>query len=392
MLAALSLMAATGEAQDAAAPAKGLINVIGTVTAVDTAAPTITVKEDKTGTERIIQLANTRTLIKVSPGAKDLKSGTRITADDLQPGDRVDVRGTPAGDTPNSIAARAVILMSARDLQSARQAQAAAWLHSTSGVVNSIDPSAEKLTITTRTPEGPKPLIVETSKQTQFTRYSPQTPAVPVPSSFSDIQPGDQVRIIGNRSADNSSITATRLYSGAFRAVSGTIVSIAPDAKSLTIKSLANKQPVQVTLNDASAVRKLPPQLAMALARRLNPSARGETGDANASAGGQGRPPATGANNATSGGPASAPGIGLRTRGNGDISQIIERLPSEPVSGLKPGDAVVVAGIATGTDNRQLLATNIIAGVEPILQSAPAREAGASLGGDWGLGEIAAPQ
>ncbi|MBV8068742.1 MAG: hypothetical protein JO270_02475, partial [Acidobacteriaceae bacterium] len=191
LLAALSLMAAIGEAQDAAAPAKGLINVIGTVTAVDTAAPTITVKEDKTGTERIIQLANTRTLIKVSPGAKDLKSGTRITADDLQPGDRVDVRGTPAGDTPNSIAARAVILMSARDLQSARQAQAAAWLHSTSGVVNSIDPSAEKLTITTRTPEGPKPLIVETSKETQFTRYSPQTPAVPVPSSFSDIQPGD---------------------------------------------------------------------------------------------------------------------------------------------------------------------------------------------------------
>jgi hypothetical protein len=39
---------------------------------------------------------------------------------------------------------------------------------------------------------------------------------------------------------------------------------------------------------------------------------------------------------------------------------------------------------ATGSDQTQLVATNIIAGVEPILQFAPPRQ-GTSPGGDWNL-------
>jgi len=40
---------------------------------------------------------------------------------------------------------------------------------------------------------------------------------------------------------------------------------------------------------------------------------------------------------------------------------------------------VVISGAATGADNTRLLATNVIAGVEPILQSAPQRQGGQSL-------------
>jgi hypothetical protein len=81
-------------------------------------------------------------------------------------------------------------------------------------------------------------------------------------------------------------------------------------------------------------------------------------------------------------------------RGNGDISQLIDRLPPITLADLKPGDAVVVAGAATNRDNSSLTATNIIAGVEPILQSAPRRQGGggAVTGGDWGLGEMSVPQ
>ena len=71
---------------------------------------------------------------------------------------------------------------------------------------------------------------------------------------------------------------------------------------------------------------------------------------------------------------------------------MIEQLPAEPVSDLKTGDAVVVAGVAMTPDNSRLLATNVIAGVEPILQSAPTRQSRDALGGDWGLGEIASPE
>ena len=402
------MIAGVGVAQETATTAsKPTEHVIGTVTAVDTAAHTISVKEDKTGTEDTVELAATKTLIKVPPGAKDLKSATRITADDLAVGDRVDVRGSKPPDNPNGIAARSVVLMSARDLQAARQEQAAAWKRATAGVVDSVDAATGKLTITVRTPEGPKPMTVDTSKNTQFTRYSPETPGTPEASNIAEVQPHDQVRVIGEKSPDGASITADRLYSGAFRTVSGTIISIAPDGKALTIKDLATKQPMEIALSDNSAIRKLPPMLAMGLARRFNPTLRGANSPS--ASNGSGAPPGGGSptgqgawqggsgptGNGSRAGSApgerpGGPGTGMRS--GGDVSQMIERLPKVSLADLKPGDAVVIAGVSTGGTNSRLLATNVIAGVEPILQAAPARQGGQSLGGDWGLSEMAAPQ
>ncbi|MBV9502594.1 MAG: hypothetical protein JO138_24750 [Acidobacteriaceae bacterium] len=400
-------------AQDATTATKPTEHVIGTVSAVDSATHSITVKDDKTAAEDKILLGSTKTLLKVEPGAKDLKNATRITADDLAVGDRVDVRGFKAEGDTNAIAARSVVLMSARDLQKAHQEQAAEWQHSIPGVVTTVDPAAGKLTIRTRTPNGPAAATVDTSKTTQFTRYSPETPQTPVASQLAQIEIGDQVRIIGSKNEDGSTITADRIYSGAFRTINGTILSVAPDGKWLTIRDLATKKPMTIDLNEQSAVRKLPAMMAIMLARRLNPSYRpaasGEGGTAPTNSGNAaGAPPygaKTGESPEASGGsnPApqqrawqgngtgTSPGGGMR-RGNGDISQMIEKLPNIEVSDLKPGDAVVISGVATGNDNSHLLASNVIAGVEPILQSAPNRAAGQALGGDWGLGEIQVPQ
>ena len=51
---------------------------------------------------------------------------------------------------------------------------------------------------------------------------------------------------------------------------------------------------------------------------------------------------------------------------------MIERLPKIALSELKPGDAVVISGSAGG-DKGELNASSVIAGVEPILASAPSR-------------------
>jgi hypothetical protein len=75
---------------------------------------------------------------------------------------------------------------------------------------------------------------------------------------------------------------------------------------------------------------------------------------------------------------------------SGDISQMLDRLPKVALTDLKPGDALVISGVALGTDNSKLLATNLIAGVEPILQSAPQRQS--NMASDWGFGEMSAPQ
>jgi hypothetical protein len=379
-------------AQDAAAPAKQpMDHVLGAVTAVDPAAHTVTVAEDKTGTSYTILLADTKSFLKVEPGAKDLTNAQRIAADDLQVGDRVDARGRK-GDPPTTLSARGLVLMSARDLQKAHQDQAAAWQKATSGTVSSLDPAAGKMTLNARTPDGPKPITIETSKTTEFTRYAPDSPKTPAPSQFAQIQDGDQLRVIGDKSDDGASIKAQRVYSGAFRTLSATVTSIGADGKSLVIKDLATKKPIQLSLNDDSAIRKLPPEMATRLARRFNPAYKpaGVAASTPDGSGGGANPTPS----AESGGNANfqrgAGGGGGGMRNGGDMSQMLERLPKIAVTELKAGDALVVSGVALGADNSKLLAINLIAGVEPILQSAPQRQN--SMASDWGLGEMSVPQ
>ena len=370
-------------------------HIVGTVSAVDPSAQTVSVKEDKTGTLHTIQLQNTKTLLKVAPGATDLKSATRITAGDLAPGDRVDVRGFKAESDPNGIAARSVLLMSGRDVQQMRQQEAAAWQRSTAGVVNSIDTGGQKLMITARTPEGPKPMTVDAAKA-QLIRYSPEHPQTPNPSQFADIQVGDQVKIIGEKSPDDTSIAAQKIYSGSFRTVAGTVSSLSADGKSMVIKDLTTKQPVTVALGDESAVRRLPPMMAAMLARRFNPAYKGTPQGVESPSGApSGAPdnqtPQTRAPNRPdgSGGPGAAPGGGgpgsgfPRMRGgNGDLSQVLERVPKITVTDLKSGDAVIVSGSSSPANKATILASNVIAGVEPIFQSASPQQM-QSLS-DWG--------
>ncbi|MFL6414569.1 MAG: hypothetical protein ACJ74Y_02725 [Bryobacteraceae bacterium] len=412
-----SIVLFTLQAQDTNPSAKPTEHVLGTVTATDPGKHTVTIKEDGAAAQaHVIDLANTKTLLKVAPTAKDLKSATRITAEDLAVGDRVDVRGFKAeGGDGTGIAARSVVLMSGRDLQQVHQAEASAWQKSTGGTVASIDAASHKLVVTSRSPEGPKPLTVDATGA-QFTRYSPETPKTPKQSAFADIQPGDQVKIIGEKSSDGASLTAQKIYSGTFKSVAGTLVSASPDGKSIVIKDLSSKQPVTVLLGSDSGIRKLSPMMANMLARRFNPDYKAPEGMPGAGGSGPGAPgsggpmgprgadgsaaAAPGAGNGggqrpggwnrpgggeapAAGGPGggSGPGAGMRG-GNGDLSQMLERVPPIAVSELKPGDALIVSGSPSAENKSTLLASNIIAGVEPIFQSASPRQA-QSLG-DWG--------
>ena len=135
--------------------------------------------------------------------------------------------------------------------------------------------------------------------------------------------------------------------------------------------------------------------MAMGLARRLNPSAAG--GSPNAGPGsGNGTVPSGSAGITNDGmaaarpggpeGPGGGPGGGYRAGGgmrNGDLSQLLDRVPKISATDLKPGDAVMVAGTPIENDKSHLLATSVIAGVEPIFQAASPRQM-QSLG-DWGL-------
>ena len=365
LLAALTGLNLAGQTAPPAA-AKPTEHVLGTITAVDPTAHTFTVKDDKTNVETIVSTANTKTLIKVLPGAKDLKGATRISAEDLAAGDRVDIRGFKDEANPNEIAARSVVLMSARELQAKHQADAAAWQNSTAGLVTSLDAASRTIVMTSRAAGGTHPVSVQVPDSAEITRYSPDTPKTPVPSQMAEIQPGDQVRVIGSKSADSFTITAERVYSGAFRTIAGTIAALSPDGKGVTLTDAQTKQPVQIAINDASVIRKVPPEMAAMLAGRANAgpgagSHEGAGAPSGGAAAGSAPPPS----------PSQDPGQ-QHPRSRGDLSQMVQRLPPIAFTDLKPGDAVVVSGVL-GSDKLRVIASTIIAGVEPLLQSQAGR-------------------
>ena len=348
-LIAAAVSPATLYAQSPAAsvPAKPTEHFVGTVTTIDPSFKSLAVKEDKTGTEYSVSLENTKTFLKIAPGSNDLKTASRFNPSDLNTGDRVSIRGYKMDGIANGVAAASVLLMSARDLQVARQTEMEAWQHSTAGVVNAVDTATKQLKVTVRTAAGPKVVAVD-GTNARFTRYTPSSLKGPAASQLSEIQPGDQVRVIGASNQDGSIITAQKVYSGTFRTVAGTVASISPDGKEITINNRQTKQPVQFAVTSESAIRKLPPQMAMSLAHP------------------------------------SAPAV------SNDLSQQLERVPKISITDLKQGDAVIATG-GTGAGSSSFTATNIIAGVEPLLQS-PSRRGGHSsaMGNDWSL-DLAIP-
>lgn len=387
---------AVAQEAGAGAPAKPTEHVLGTVTAVDKAAHTITVKEDKTGIAYTVSVGTTRTLLRVEPGAKDLKSAVRITADDFAPGDRVDVRAFK-GTEANQLDARSVVLMSARDLAQHHEQELQAWQNATVGSVIGMNPEGNSITMASRTPEGRKTITVQITAATQLTRYSPENPKSAAPSKLTDIQSGDQLHVIGEKSADGDSIAAQRIYSAPTRTLAATIVSIAPDGKQIIVRDLQTKQQVTVGVGDDTEVRRLPEEMATMLAARFNRSGPGsanggppagahtsEGGQWHSGAGNNG-PPASVNGNPEQGGPYS----GTHRAGGGDLSHMLQHLPQMNVSDLKPGNAVVIWGMA-GRDPGTVSANTVLAGVEPVLRSAAPRQ-GQSLNQDWGL-DMAVPE
>lgn len=365
-------------------PAKPTEHVLGTITAADPANQTITVKDDKTGTETVVSVGATRTIFRVEPGAKDLSKAIRIPASDLQQGDRVDVRGFKAEDG-QGIEARSVVLMSAQDLEQKRTAEMQAWENATVGTVINTDPQGNALTIRVRKAEGPAQVTVHAAPATEFTRYSEAAPQAPARSQISDIQAGDQVHVIGTPSADGT-IAAEKIYSAPLRTIAGTVSAITAASNQVTIRNLQTKQSVTITLGNGAAVKKLPLPMAMTLARRLNPNyhppeASGATGGQSGGANGgqrwagQGGTPGAGAGGAGASGPAGP--------GRADLSRMLDHVPAIALTDLKPGDAVVVWGLV-GHDTASLTASMVLAGVEPVLQSAPQRQ-GQSVAADWGF-------
>lgn len=352
----------------AAATATG--RQLGTVTSV--AGNRLTLKTDA-GQVVTVSVADDARILQLAPGSTDLKTAQVIALTNISAGDRVLVNGK-AGDDASSFTAARVILMKSTDIAQKHEMEQADWQkRGSGGIVSAVDAGAGTLTVAI----GPRKVSVVTSNTTQYRRYSGDSVKFEdaKPGTLAQIQPGDQLRVLGNKSDDGSSIQAEEIVSGSFKNLAGTIATIDAAGGKLTLKDLATKKTYTVAITANSNVRTLPPQAAAMFAARAKGGASG--------AGGAASPQGSGQANGTSDG--GRPAGGGRS-GGGDLSQMVSRLPNKTIADLKVGDAVMIVASQPDAASTIVTAVTLLSGVEPILAATPSGGPAMTLS-PWSLGQ-----
>jgi len=325
--------------------------VLGTVQAIN--GKSLTVLSDS-GTASTITIEDATKLLQIEPGKTDLKEAAPFSLTDLQPGDRVLVRGVLADDG-KTLRAASLVAMKKAAISEKQNKERGEWQRGVGGLVKSIDPGVQTIVLATNGLSGNKEVALHLSKDTVLRRYAPDSTRFDAAkvAPLSAVQVGDQLRARGSRPADGAGFEAAEIVSGTFRNIAGTVTDVR--GNTIVIQDLASKSPVTVKISAESQMRKLPPQFAERLAARL----KGQSGESSAP------------QNAGQSQPSDQTAVGASNRaGGGDLQQMLTRMPAATLVDLQKGDAVMV--VATqGTEKDSPTVITLLAGVEPMLRASP---------------------
>ena len=368
--------------------------VIGEVKAIDSTANQIVVRADNS----VIHTVNLsgKTQYKRMPiGEKSLTKATDISLADVGPGDRVWARWRPGADQKTEPTPQLVV-MSKADVAKRQEQERAQWRRrGVSGIVASVNASTQEITVSSRSLMGaPQAVIIPVTDKVLMRRYPPDT--IPKyseakPSKFEEVKVGDQVRALGDKSADGTHLTAEEVLFGTFKIVGGTVTAIDAAANQIKINDLTTKKPLTIILKPDSVLRRFPENAAA----MFGGGGAGPGGPGAGAGPGAGQSPAQGqqpAPRSQGAGPGGPQGGGMRGAGGGSMADLLERLPTISISELKVGDTIIMSSLP-GSDPTQFTAISLVSGVEPLLQMMAMRQqvggaarpqGGVDLGGSFG--------
>lgn len=319
----------------ASADLAGQARVIGEVIEIDRAAPRLSVKMDS-GDTIAVKLEPTTSYLRVSPEESSMEKAAPISLAEVAIGDRVYARGRQTEDK-TAFSARQLIVMTKTDLARKRERERMAWRQrSVVGVITALDPNAKEISLLTSAPDGAKPLTIKIGEGARFRRYAPDSIKFSDTraSSFAELRLNDQIRALGNKSADGSRFTAEEIVSGSFRILGGVVAAVNQQSNEITIRELQTPQPVTIVVGKDSLLRQLTPEFAAMIADRAR---RGNAPAAKSSS--------------------DAP----------DPEEAVGRMPAFTISGLKPGDRVIVSCVRSATPTR-VTAIGLFTGVDPLFK------------------------
>jgi hypothetical protein len=362
-------------AQSAAQPAAqapATTRPVGTIKSIS--GNTIILTTDA-GTNVTVQVQDVTKFVRIAPGQTDLKDATPIRLAEMQPGDRILVRGKLADDG-NSVLAASVIAMKKADIADKQSREREEWQkHGFGGLVSSVDAAGGAISVALPSVGEKKTVVVHLSKDTILRRYASDSvkfdDAKPAP--LDQIKPGDQLRARGTRSADGAEFAADEIVSGTFRNIAGTISALDASAGTIIVQDLVAKKSVTLKITVESQLRKLPPPMAQRIAIRLKGTPP-ETQSPAPAPGGSGSAANTEQSVKLAGSPPGSPAAGGMGRpgggGTSDLQQMISRMPAATLADLQKGDAVMVVATEGGANGFSTVIT-LLGGVEPILEASP---------------------
>jgi hypothetical protein len=357
-----------GQTPSASPTTPAIVGVIGEVKNLDAASNQIIVRADN-GVLYTVNLSEKTKYKRSAPGAKTLENATAITLADVGSGDRVWAYGR-VSEAQKTVPAQMLVVMSKADLAKKQEQERAEWRRrGVSGIVASVNPSTQEITVSSRSLMGaPQAVIIPVTDKVMMRRYPPDT--IPKyseakPSKFEEVKVGDQMRALGDKTADGTHLTAEEIVFGTFKIAGGTVTAIDAATNQIKITELQTKKPLTIILKPESVLRRLPEGGGMFAGGMGGPGAA-----SGAPAQGQGqaqqRPQGAGPGGPQGGGPGRG-GAGM------NMADMLERLPTISINELKVGDTIIMSSLQ-GADPTQLTAISLVAGIEPLLTMMAARQ------------------
>ena len=355
LLAGLVLaLPASGRAQ--ANPPRKADSVVGEVAALDATARRLTLKPDAGGAVEIA-VEERAVILRTKPGVSTLADATPVPLQEIVVGDRVLARGALAEDKA-SLTARQLVVMTRDDIARKQEAERAEWRRrGVLGVVTAVDAQKGEISLRVGRIAAAPSLVVETAdRKVSFRRYAADSVKFSDtrPSALGEVRVGDQLRALGERTPDGARVAAEQIVFGTFRTVAGTVTAIDAGKNEVTMRADDTRRLLTVTVGPDARVRRLPPEMAVRLAR-------------------------------------FAGGGGGADAGPEDL---LERMPATTLAELKAGDRILVAS-TEGGDPGRLNAIAIVSGLEALRPAAASGRAarGAEVGlpadlMDLGMGSV----
>ena len=352
-------------------------HAIGEIKSIDSAAKQLTIQTDA-GSTLTVSLSDKTTYKKLAPGETSLNNAADVALADLAVGDRVMARGNVAADQ-KSVPALMVIVMTKGDLTKKQDAERAEWRRrGILGVITALKPETKEITISNRTMAGTQSVVIPVGDKTDMRRYAPDSIkfADAKPSDFAELKVGDQLRALGDRTAEDPlRFNPQKVVTGSFRTVGGVVTAVDAATGEIKINELEKKHPLTIVVKNDAVLRRFPAEMGMMGGLGRGQGGPGGPGGAAPAAGSQARPQGAG-----------GPGGGGPRPGGFNINDMLERLPTISIADVKVGDTIIVSS-TQGVDPKRLTAISLVAGADTLLAMlAPRPQAGQAPNPAAGLG------